>query len=81
MKNLYEEFEDIDAVVRYLETCVEENFQINGDSTLQFPNIGELVETYLNDTRCTVDEINQVIEACSDNKTINSLVANYFLAY
>lgn len=81
MKNLYEEFEDMDAVVRYLETCVEENFQINGDSTLQFPTLTELVETYLDDTLCTVDEMNEVIEACSDNKTINALVADYIFTY
>ena len=78
MKNLFEEFADLDAVVDYLETCVEENFQINGESTLRFPSLCELVQTYLNDTRYTPDDLDQVIDACSDNTTINSLVAEYF---
>jgi hypothetical protein len=77
-KTLTEEFTSIEAVVDYLESCVTENYDINGSSILKFPSLLELVQTYFDDVTYTNEELTTVIEAATDNKIIMSLVSTHF---
>jgi hypothetical protein len=78
-KTLLAEFGDLNAVVDYLDDCVTENLHINGDSTLLFPSLQELIQTYLDDVSYTDEQLTQLCELCADNSTINQLVESYVI--
>jgi hypothetical protein len=80
-KTLLAEFGDLNAVVDYLEDCVTEYLDINGDSTLLFPSLAELIQTYLDDVSYTDEQLTELCELCADHSTINQLVEWYVITF
>jgi hypothetical protein len=67
-----EYYENLDAVIDYIETCTSENRDINGDSMMLFPNVTALVETYLDEVTYTPEQLKVVVDAAVQNAVIVS---------
>jgi hypothetical protein len=68
----FEYFENLDAIIDYLETCATENKDINGDSTLLFPNLRDLVVTYFDNVIYTEEQLQTVLNAAVNSSAIVS---------
>jgi primosomal protein N'' len=66
----FEYYENLDAVIDYIETCTSENRDINGDSMVLFSNVTELVETYLDEVIYTLEQLKTIVSAAAQNAVI-----------
>lgn len=76
-KTLLEEFGTLESAVDYIDSCVCENFDLNGDSTLLFPSMQELIQTYLDDVSYTPEQLEELCGLCAEYGTINTAVEAY----
>lgn len=68
----------VSSIVDYLETCVCENFDINGTSVVKFNNLQELIETYLDEIRINKRDFDNILFEAKYNNTIMKLVINRY---
>lgn len=61
-------------VLDYLETCVSENNDINGDTTLPFDSLDDLIGTYLDGIELTDYQYNVIFLAACFTPALTSAV-------
>lgn len=66
------QFDTLERIADYVDTCVCENFDINGQP-YKFETLAELVATYCDDVAMTRAEFCEVVRLC-DTASIRRLV-------
>jgi len=57
-------------VIDYLDTCVAENYDINGETTLPFKTMAELINTYLEGINFNNYQFSAILLAANDKKSL-----------
>lgn len=69
----------ISSIVDYLETCVCDNYEINGSSAIKFYELRDLVLTYLDEIKISKRDFDNIMLESRRNKKIMSLVSHSYI--